>query len=176
MDDQEREYILGNARCMELLEETPAAPSGRCSDMTEVEKEKLIDYLFDQNDKLNAQLDGVREELRLQREQSAERHRGLTAQLNRMEERAVAAEKRADAAEKRAETESMARMESDKRAAELTAALTAALNGSVLKGMQEKAAKAEKERDDAKASDKQNRAERYGSHKPASQEIRQDRG
>lgn len=148
---------------MELLEETPAAPSGRCSDMTEVEKEKLIDYLFDQNDKLNAQLDGVREELRLQREQSAERHRGLTAQLNRMEERAVAAEKRADAAEKRAETESMARMESDKRAAELTAALTAALNGSVLKGMQEKVAKAEKERDDAKASDKQNRAERHGS-------------
>lgn len=148
MDEQEREYLLENARRMELLEETPAAPSGRCSDMTEVEKEKLIDYLFLQNEKLNIQLAGVQEELRLQREQSAEQHKSMESQLNRMEERAVAAEKRADAA--------------DKRIDELTAALTAALNGAVLKDLQKKVAMVEKERDDAKASDRQNRAERYG--------------
>lgn len=149
MDDQEREYILENARRMELLEETPTAPSGRCSDMTEVEKEKLIDLLYNLNDQLKIQMAGLQEELRLQREQSGEQHRILTSQLYRMEERAVAAEQRADAAEK--------------RIAELTAALTAALNVTVLKDLKAQVAKAEKERDDAKASDKQNRAERYGS-------------
>jgi len=156
MDEQEREYLLENARRMELLEEMPTAPSGRCSDMTEVEKEKLIDYLFRQVDGLQTRLSGVQEELRLQREQSAEQHRDLTSQIERMEERAVAAEKRAD-------MEAKARMVSDKRVAELTAALTAMMDGSVIKGLKAQVAKAEKERDDVKASDRQNRAERYGS-------------
>lgn len=155
MDEQEREYLLENARRMELLEETPTAPSGRCSDMTEVEKEKLIDYLFYQNEKLNAQLAGVQEELRLQREQSAEQHRSMVSQLNRMEERAVTAEKRADAAEKRSE-------DLDKRIAELTSALTAALDGTVIRNLESLVSKAEKERNDAKSADKQSRAELYG--------------
>lgn len=163
MDEQEREYLIENARRMRQLEETPTAPSGRCSDMTDVEKEKLIDYLFDQNEKLNVQLAGVREELRLQREQSAERHRSLASQMERMEERAVAAEKRAELAEKRANKESEMRAESDKRIAELSAALTAIIDGSVINDLKEQIVKVEKERDDAKAADRQNRGERYGS-------------
>ncbi len=140
---------------MELLEETPTAPSGRCSDMTEVEKEKLIDYLFKQVEGLQSRLAGVQEELRLQREQSAGQHADLASQLERMEERAVAAEKRAEAA--------------DKRVAELTTALTAMMDGSVIKDLRAQLTKAEKEWDDAKASDRQNRAERYGA---TSQQIK----
>lgn len=140
---------------MEQLEETPTAPSGRCSDMTEMEKEKLIDYLFLQNEKLNLSLAGVQDELRLQREQASEQHRHLTSQLDRMEERAIAAERRADASDRRA-------AEAEKRVAELTAALTASLDGTVLKDLESRVAKAEKERDDARSADRQNRTERYG--------------
>lgn len=58
----------------------------------------------------------------------------------------------------------------DKRIAELTAALTATMmDGSVIKDLKTKIVRAEKERDDAKAPDIQNRAERYGS---TSQKIR----
>lgn len=148
MEEQERKYLLENARRMELLEETSVAPSGRCSDMTEVEKEKLIDYLFYQNEKLNAQLAGVQEELRLQRDQLADQHKSLIAQNERMEERAVAAEKRAEAL--------------DKRVAEFTSALTAALNGAVLKDLQKQVEEAEKERDDAKLAEKRSRSDLYG--------------
>ena len=162
MDEQEREYLLENARRMELLEETPTAPSGRCSDMTEVEKEKLIDLLYSLNDQLKVQMAGLQEELRLQREQSAEQHNRLTSQLDRMEERAIAAERRADTSDKRAD-------EAEKRVAELTAALTAALDGTVIKNLESKIAETEKERDDARSADKQNRSERYGS---TSQKLR----
>lgn len=148
MDEQEREYMLENARRMELLEETPTIPSGRCSDMTEVEKEKLIDLLYSLNDQLKIQMAGLQEELRLQRKQASEQHNRLTSQLERMEARAVTAEKRADAADKRVE--------------ELTAALTAALDGTVIKNLESRVAKAEKERDDAKSADKQNRNDLYG--------------
>lgn len=69
--------------------------------MTEVEKEKLIDYLFMQNDKLTSELAGVREELRLQREQSAEQHRDLQSRFDRMEECAIFAKERASKTEER---------------------------------------------------------------------------
>jgi len=109
-----------------------------------------------QNDALQETLASVKEELRLQREHSAGRHKSFTTQNARMEESAVAAERRADAAEKRA-------LELDKQIVELTAALTAMMEDSVIKNLQSQIVKAKKERDDTKASDKQNRVERYGS-------------
>ena len=47
-------------RCLEQWENSPAAPSGRCSDLTEVEKEKLIDLLFANNDRLMSEISGFR--------------------------------------------------------------------------------------------------------------------
>ena len=46
MDEQEREYLMENTRRMEEWEETPVPPSGRCSDMTPMEMQKLIDLLY----------------------------------------------------------------------------------------------------------------------------------
>ena len=92
MDEQERAYIEQNARRLEQWEDTPSAPSGRFSDMTEMEKDKLLDYMFDQNSKLTDKLASVGEELRLQREQADRHFKDLKSSLGRMEERAVAAQ------------------------------------------------------------------------------------
>lgn len=163
MEEQEREFIYENIHRMEQWDQTPAASSGICSDMTDMEKEKLIDFLFSRNESLEATLAGVQEELRLQREQSAGQYRDFSARLRRMEERAVAAERRAEASERRAEAEMKARMELDSRISELTAALAAMMDGSVVRDLQDRLLKAERERDDARSSDRQNRSERYGS-------------
>ncbi len=143
------EYLLDNARRMELLEETPTVPSGRCSDMTDVEKDKLIDLLFARNESLENKLVRLQATLERQGDKTVDQMNALRSQLQRMEERAVAAERRAEAAER--------------RNADLTAALTGMMDGTVIKDLKERIAKAEKERDDAKASDRQNRSERYGS-------------
>lgn len=132
MDEQERAYLEENARRIEQWEDTPTAPSGRFSDMTDMEKDKLLDYMFDQNSKLTDQLAGVREGLRLQREQ-AERHQAdLQSRLVRMEELAIAEGKRADAAEKRAEVEAAARIRSDQRAEDLQKTTDSLLDGSII--------------------------------------------
>lgn len=154
--------MIENARRMEQWEETPSAPSGRCSDMTDMEKEKLIDYLFKQVEDLQHRLAGVQEELRLHREQSAEQHKAQILQNGRMEELLIAANRRAD-------MEAKARLAAEQRVSELTAALTAMMDGTLITDLKAQLAKAEKERDDAKSSDRQNRAERYGS---TSQKVR----
>ena len=79
----------------------PVSIKGRLSNMTDMEKDKPLDYLFDQNGRLTDQLTGVREELRLQREQADRNHRDLKSSLDRMEERAMIAENKAQAAEKK---------------------------------------------------------------------------
>ncbi len=48
---------------LEQWENTPYAPSGRSSDLTEVEKEKLIDLLFANNERLMSELSGLRLEI-----------------------------------------------------------------------------------------------------------------
>ena len=68
-----------------------------------MEKDRLLDYMFDQNRRLSDQVAGMCEEMRLQRGQAEMHHRELKLSLDRMEELAVAAEKRAVAVEKRAE-------------------------------------------------------------------------
>ena len=118
MDEQERQYLIEDARRMELWEETPTAPSGRCSDMTDVEKEKLIDLLFAKNDTLESTIGRLQATIERQGRRAGEQMDALRSQLQRMEERAMAAERRAEQAEKRADM-------ADKRIAELTSALTA---------------------------------------------------
>lgn len=78
-----------------------------------------------------------------------------------MEERAAVAEKRAEML--------------DKQVAELTAALTAVLNGTVIKDLQKHIAKAEKERDDAKSSDRQNRSDLYGTKSQKMKKLPRER-
>ena len=53
--------------------------------MTEMEKDKLLDYMFGQNVRQSEQLAGLREEMRLQRDQSEKHHRELKSSLDRME-------------------------------------------------------------------------------------------
>ncbi len=171
MDEQERAYLMENVRRIEQWEDTPTAPSGRFSDMTEMEKDKLLDYMFEQNSKLTDQLVGVREDLRLQREQAERHHADLQSRLVRMEELAVAEGKRADAAEKRADMEAQARSRAEKQIEDLNATIEALMDASMVKDLRQKVIDLEKERDDAKAADKQNRAERYGS---TSQQMRRD--
>lgn len=84
-------------RHLEQWENTPAAPSGRGSDLTVVEKEKIIDLLFANNDRLMAELSALR--LQIER-QGSELKKANEASTMR-EERMIAAEKRAVAAEKR---------------------------------------------------------------------------
>lgn len=162
MEEQEREYLMENARRIRQWEDTPAAPSGRFSDMTEMEKDKLLDYLFDQNGRLTDQLAGVREDLRLQREQAERHHRDLKASLDRMEERAVAAEDRAKAAEKRAEMEADARARAEKQIEELTRTIESIMDTSLIEELRNQVTELSRQRDDALASDRHNRAERYG--------------
>ena len=87
----------------------------------------------------------------------------LRSQLQRMEERAMAAERRAEQAERRADMADKRADMADKRITELTSALTAMMEGTVIKDLKAQTAKAERERDDALSADRQNRAERYGS-------------
>lgn len=162
MDEQERAYILESTRRVELWEETPKAPSGRCSDMTEVEKEKLIDYLFLQNEKLTTELTAVREELRLQREQMLIQLRELQARFDRMEERAKASDERAKASDERAAKAELALSESRAYVDELKATIAELMQGSVLKKLENQIACLTKQLADSRASDRQNRSERYG--------------
>lgn len=156
MDEQERAYLMENARRIERWEDSPTAPSGRFSDMTEMEKDKLLDYMFGQNSKLTDKLAAVCEELRLQREQAELHHKDLKSSLARMEERAVAAEKRAD-------MEAKARAKAEKQVAELMKVIDSFVDGSALRSLEQQVMDLTKQRDDAKAADRQNRSERYGS-------------
>lgn len=156
MDEQERSYIKESGRRMELWEETPKAPSGRCSDKTEMEKEKLIDMLYAMVESRDGQIANLLEEIRLLREQSAEQHRDLKSRFDRMEQRAIAAETRADKAE-------LALSESKAYAEEQNATIAALMDGSVLKDLEKKIALLTRQLADSKASDRQNRSERYGS-------------
>lgn len=124
--------------------------------------DKLLDYMFDQNSKLTDKIAAVCEELRLQREQSDLHHRDLKSSLARMEERAVAAERRADAEAKRAAMESEAREKAEKRIEELLGTIDSLMDGSTMLALQQQIIDLTRQRDDAKASDKHNRAERYG--------------
>ena len=155
MDEQERAYILENARRVELWEETPKAPSGRCSDMTEVEKEKLIDMLYSMVDSRDRQIERLGDEIRRLRIQSENHHRNLQSRFDRMEERAVKAER--EMAGERA-----AREQAEKRAEELQKTVDALMDGSLVKELERQILEAELERDAAKSSDRQNRTEMYG--------------
>ncbi len=162
MEDQEREYLKENIHRLERWETTPTVPSGRCSDLTEVEKEKLIDLLFArlENDRVSdVRLeDGIKrmaDELQRANEASA-----------RWEQRTISAEKRADAAEKRA-------WEAEKKAESYRTAMQAKIdillsrveqlrNGDELRAMTVRAEKAEKAVADLLASGRTLRGQVYG--------------
>lgn len=127
-----------------------------------MEKDKLLDYLFDQNGVLTGQLAGVREDLRLQREQADRHHRDLKASLDRMEERAVVAEKRADIAERRAAMAEEAQSKAEKKIEDLTKTIESLMDSSVMEELRNKIVELKRQRDDALAADRHNRAERYG--------------
>lgn len=95
MEEREREEILQDMRRLDQWESTPVAPSGRCSDMTPMEMQKLIDLLYDMLDKKE-----IEERRRDEREDRMLREiQRLNEALTRAEERASAAEKRAVAVE-----------------------------------------------------------------------------
>ena len=131
------------------------APSGRSSDLTEVEKEKLIDLLFANNERLMSELSGLRLEIeRLSNE--AQKANEASA---RWEERTIVAEKRAESAEKRAESDRAAMQEKIDRLMTLVEQLR---NGEELKAMLARAEKAEKMVADLIASDRSMRGQIYG--------------
>lgn len=162
MDEQERAYILESNRRMELWEETPKAPSGRCSDMTEVEKEKLIDMLYAMLESRDGQITGLQEEIRMLRVQALEQHREQQSRFDRLEERTKAADERAKAADERAVKAELALTESRAYAEELNNTIVALMSGSAFKELENQIAHLTKQLADSKASDRQNRSERYG--------------
>lgn len=142
--------------------DTPAVPSSRYSDMTDMEKDKLLDYLFDQNAVLTAQLSGVREELRLQREQAYRHHKELKADLGRIEERAEVAEKKMELAEKRAAKAEEERSKAEKKIEDLIKTIDSLMDTSVMEELRNQIIELRRQRDDALAFERHNRAERYG--------------
>lgn len=156
MDEQERAYILGNARRVEHWEETPGAPSGRCSDMTEVEKEKLIDMLYSMVESRDRHIAMLGDEVRQLRMQSEDHHRDLQSRFDRMEERAVRAEREIA-------VEREARERAERRVEELQKTIESLMDGSVVRELERQILEAELERDAAIASDRKNRSEMYGS-------------
>ncbi len=162
MEEQEREFLMENASRLQQWEETPTAPSGRFSDLTEMEKDKLLDLMFAKNSNLSDQIAALLEELRLTREQAENHYKDLKSGFDRMEERAIAAERRADAEAKRATMEAEARIKAEKRTEELLETIDSLMDGSLIQALQQQIIELTKQRDDAKASDKHNRAERYG--------------
>ena len=116
--------------------------------MTDMEKDKLLDYLFDQNGMLSDQLAGVREELRLQREQADRHHKDLKASLDRMEERAIAAERKAEAAEKRACMEAAAKDKAEKQVEELNRTIESLMDSSVMEELRNKIVELKRQRED----------------------------
>lgn len=128
----------------------------------EVEKEKLIDLLFANNEKLMSELVGMRSEIeRLVREvRTANDGRALWQQ------RSAAAERRADAAEKRAGAAEM-NAEADRAAMQdkidrLLAIVEELRNGNELRAMAERAKKAEKTVADLLAEIRAMRVQAYG--------------
>ncbi len=155
MEDQEREYLQENIHRLERWEDTPAAPSGRCSDLTEVEKEKLIDLLFANNERLMSELAGLRAEIEMLRVETRKANEASA----RWEERAMSAEKRADAAEKKAESDRAAMQDKIDRLLTLVEQLR---NGDELRAMTARAEKAEKTVADLIASGRTLRGQVYG--------------
>lgn len=155
MEDPEREYLKENIRRLDRWEDTPAVPSGRCSDLTEVEKEKLIDLLFARLENDRASYASLENEIKrmgdeLQRANEAS---------SRWEQRTIAAEKRADAAEKKAEYDRAAMQDKIDRLLTLVEQLR---NGDELRAMTARAEKAEKAVADLIAAGRTLRGQVYG--------------
>ena len=137
MEDQEREYLKENMCRLEQWENTPHAPSGRSSDLTEVEKEKLIDLLFAKLESDKTAFLSLEKEIK----RMGDELQRANATSARWEERTMAAEKRAESAEKRAESDRAAMQEKIDRLMTLVEQLR---NGEELKAMLARAEKAEK--------------------------------
>lgn len=155
MEGPEREYLKENIRRLERWENTPAAPSGRCSDLTEVEKEKLIDLLFAKLENDRASLAGLENEVK----RMGDELRRANEASSRWEQRTIAAEKRADAAEKKAESDRAAMQDRIDRLLTLVEQLR---NGDELRAMTARAEKAEKAVADLLAAGRTLRAQVYG--------------
>lgn len=93
----------------EQWENTPSAPSGRSTDLTEVGKDKLIDLLLTNNEKLVSELSALDFEIK---RLNSEVQKANDASV-RWEQRTLAAEKRAEASARRAE-EAERKAESDR--------------------------------------------------------------
>lgn len=156
MEDLEREYLKENMRRMEQWENTPSAPSGRSSGLTEVEKEKLIDLLFAKLEHDRTLLAGLENEIKRMGDELQRANEAST----RWEERTIAAEKRAEAAEKKAVSERTGLQEKINR---LLALVEKLQNCEELKAMVARAEKAEKMVADLIAESKTMRGRAYGS-------------
>ncbi len=95
-----------------------------------MEKDKLLDYMFDQNRRLMAQLSGIQEELRLVREGEEVRYKALASRLECVLEELVAAQRaaalersRAEEARRLAARETEAKEKAERLVEELTAQL-----------------------------------------------------
>lgn len=120
--------------------------------MTEVEKDKLLDLLFNNNEKLMSELAGLREAM--------ERQSGEMANANAT---ATLWQQRAIAAEQRAEKESVNRQMLQSKIDELLTLVRDLQNGEELKTALSRAEKAEKKLSDLLASDRNTRCQIYGS-------------
>lgn len=155
MEDQEREYLKENMYRLEQWENTPYAPSGRSSDLTEVEKEKLIDLLLAKLESDKTAFLSLEKEIK----RMGDELQRANATSARWEERTIVAEKRAESAEKRAESDRAAMQEKIDR---LMALVEQLRNGEELKAMLARAEKAEKMVADLIASGRSMRGRIYG--------------
>ena len=144
MDEQEREYLMENTRRMEEWEETPVPPSGRCSDMTPMEMQKLIDLLYKMQERNVAEISRLMEQLTLALEES---------KAAREEAKAAREETKAVQKDRDITQEKLDRMMS---------MFEKLSNGSELKAMQERAEKAEKALADLRAELMSFRGQTYG--------------
>lgn len=151
MEDLEREYLKENMRRLERWEDTPAAPSVRSSDLTEVEKEKLIDMLFANNERLMSELAGLRQDMERQ-----------SGEMRLVNERSSGFEQRALAAERRADREAVERRLLQSKIDELLSLVKELRNGDELRAMTARAEKAEKAVADLLASGRTLRGQVYG--------------
>lgn len=151
MEDREREYLKENIHRLDRWENTPAAPSGRSSDLTEVEKEKLIDLLYASNERLMSELAGLRQDMERQ-----------SGEMRLVDERSSRLEQRALAAERRADREAAERMMLQSKIDELLSLVKELRNGDELRAMTARAEKAEKAVADLLASGRTLRGQVYG--------------
>lgn len=155
MEEQEREYLIQDSQRLRTWEDTPSGSSGRWDDMTEMEKNKLLDIQADLIEKLTRKLDRLQETLERQGREHAEELKGVRTTLARAEEREQHEKLRAD-------KEAELRIAAEERVAELVKKVLAFQSGETFMGLMAQIEGLRRELADAKSADKSRRGQMYG--------------